>query len=206
MAEPGPFSPSAKAGGRRALRNAAVAYLSLVDDGRAATRLFEAADNMTDEIEGMAALLDIGRGHEAVARFSARWADNANVMDKWFAMQVVFAPPAQMAAVASGLTQNPLFNWKNPNRFRAVIGAASGNHAGFHHAGGAGYGFVADWLMRLDPVNPQTAARMSTAFETWPRYDAGRQALIRGQLDSMAALPGISRDLGEMVGRMLAAS
>jgi aminopeptidase N len=60
--------------------------------------------------------------------------------------------------------------------------------------------------MRLDPVNPQTAARMSTAFETWPRYDAGRRALIRDQLDKMAALPGISRDLGEMVGRMLSAS
>ena len=41
----------------------------------------------------------------------------------------------------------------------------------------AGYGLLADWLIRLDPLNPQTAARMSTAFETWPRYDADRQAL-----------------------------
>jgi aminopeptidase N len=206
MAEPGPFSPSAKAGGRRALRNAAVGYLSLVDDGAAAARLFDAANNMTDETEGMGCLLDIGRGQEALARFAARWSDNANVMDKWFAMQVAFAAPGQMAEVAQGLTAHPLFNWKNPNRFRAVIGAASGNHAGFHHDSGAGYRFVADWLMRLDPVNPQTTARMSTAFETWPRYGAGRQALIRAELTRMAAMPGISRDLGEMVGRMLAAS
>ncbi len=206
MAEPGPFSPSAKAGGRRALRNAAVGYLSLVDDGAAATRLFAAANNMTDEIEGMGCLLDIGQGQEALARFSARWGDNANVMDKWFAMQVMFATPERMAEVAQGLTAHPLFNWKNPNRFRAVIGAASGNHAGFHHDSGAGYRFAADWLMRLDPVNPQTAARMSTAFETWPRYDAGRQGMIRAELARMAALPGISRDLGEMVGRMLAAT
>jgi aminopeptidase N len=206
MAEPGPFSPSAKAGGRRALRNVAVAYLSLIDDGAAATRLFDAANNMTDEIEGMAALLDIGRGQAAVARFGTRWAANANVMDKWFAMQIAFAPPDQMVAVAEGLTQHPKFTWKNPNRFRAVIGAVSGHHAGFHQAGGAGYRFMADWLMRLDPVNPQTAARMSTAFETWPRYDAGRQGLIRAALGRMAALPGISRDLGEMVGRMRGAS
>jgi aminopeptidase N len=205
MAEPGPFSPSAKAGGRRALRNAAVGYLSLLDEGRAATRLFEAANNMTDEIEGLGCLLDIGRGQEALVRFADRWADNSNVMDKWFAMQVMFAAPERMAEVATGLTQHALFNWKNPNRFRAVIGAASGNHAGFHHAGGAGYRFVADWLMRLDPVNPQTAARMSTAFETWPRYDAGRRSLVQGVLARMAAMPGISRDLGEMVGRMRAA-
>ncbi len=205
MSEPGPFSPSARAGGRRALRNAAVGYLSLVDDGAAATRLFDAANNMTDEIEGMGSLLDIGRGQDAVARFAARWADNANVMDKWFAMQVMFAAPDRMAAVATDLTQHPLFNWKNPNRFRAVIGAASANHAGFHHVTGDGYRFVADWLMRLDPVNPQTTARMSTAFETWPRYDAGRRRLVRAALERMAQMPGISRDLGEMVGRMLAA-
>ena len=205
MAEPGPFTPSARAGGRRALRNMAVSYLSLVDDGRAAMRLFEGADNMTDEVEGLGSLLYIGRGQDALARFAARWQGNANVMDKWFAIQVALAAPAQMADRAKALTEHPLFNWKNPNRFRAVIGAAAANHAGFHHDSGAGYRFVAEWLMRLDPVNPQTAARMSTAFETWPRYDAGRRAQVRAVLDDLLAMPGISRDLGEMVGRMRAA-
>ncbi len=205
MAEPGPFSPSAKAGGRRALRNMAVSYLSMVDGGRAATRLFEAANNMTDEVEGLGSLLDIGQGQAALAAFAARWSGNANVMDKWFALQVAFAAPSQMADTAKALTDHALFNMKNPNRFRAVIGAASANHAGFHHESGAGYRFVADWLMRLDPVNPQTAARMSTAFETWPRYDAGRRAQARAVLDRILAMPSISRDLGEMVGRMRAA-
>jgi aminopeptidase N len=83
-----------------------------------------------------------------------------------------------------------------------VIGALSANHAGFHQASGAGYGLIGDWLLRLDPVNPQTAARMSTAFETWPRYDADRRAQAQAVLARMAATPGLSRDLGEMVGRM----
>jgi aminopeptidase N len=43
---------------------------------------------------------------------------------------------------------------------------------------------------------------MSTAFETWARYDEGRRALIRGELDRIAAVPGLSRDMAEMVGRM----
>ena len=63
---------------------------------------------------------------------------------------------------------------------------------------------LADWLLRLDPKNPQTAARMSTAFETWTRYDAGRQAQARAALERIAGAPGLSRDLGEMAGRMLA--
>jgi aminopeptidase N len=111
-----------------------------------------------------------------------------------------------MGAVADALTKHPDFNWKNPNRFRSVIGAASTNHAGFHHASGDGYRFVADWLIKLDPLNPQTAARMSTAFETWPRYDADRQDMIRAELRRMLAAPGLSRDLAEMAARMLAAS
>ena len=43
---------------------------------------------------------------------------------------------------------------------------------------------------------------MSTAFETWPRYDADRKAMIRAALDRILATPGLSRDLSEMAGRM----
>ena len=56
-----------------------------------------------------------------------------------------------------------------------------------------------------DPLNPQTAARMSTAFETWPRYDTERQSLMRAELSRIQSKSGLSRDLGEMVTRMLGA-
>ncbi len=112
------------------------------------------------------------------------------------------AAPDQAAATVARLTEHPAFDMKNPNRFRAVLGALTANHAGFHHDSGAGYATLADWLIRLDPLNPQTAARMSTAFETWPRYDADRQAMIRAALDRILATPGLSRDLSEMAGRM----
>ena len=118
-------------------------------------------------------------------------------------VQVATARPEQTAAVTRALTERADFDWKNPNRFRSVIGALAGNHAGFHHGDGAGYRLLADWLIRLDPINPQTTARMSTAFETWPRYDADRQAMMRGELQRLLATPGLSRDLSEMAGRML---
>ena len=88
-------------------------------------------------------------------------------------------------------------------RVLAVLGALTANHAGFHAKDGSGYRLLADWLIRLDPLNPQTTARMCTAFQTWRRYDDARQALIRAELDRIAATPGLSRDTTEMVTRIL---
>jgi aminopeptidase N len=47
------------------------------------------------------------------------------------------------------------------------------------------------------------AARLSGAFETWARWDGGRQAMMRAELARIAATPGLSRDTGEMVARLL---
>ena len=97
------------------------------------------------------------------------------MIDKWFAVQASLAPPeARGRDRGRRCRGHPDFDWRNPNRFRALIGAfASGNPAGFHRADGAGYDFVADWLIRLDPVNPQTAARLAGGFGTWRMFDAG---------------------------------
>ncbi|VDC30798.1 aminopeptidase N [Pseudogemmobacter humi] len=202
----GRFAPDAAGAGRRALRNAALALLARVDGGAAAQSAFAAADNMTDQTGALAALLDIGQGAAELARFRDEWGHDANVMDKWLSLQVALAAPDRAAAQAETLAADPGFDWRNPNRFRAVFGALSGHHAGFHQAGGAGYRLLADWLLRLDPLNPQTAARLSTAFETWPRYDAARRDLIRAELERILGQPGLSRDLAEMAGRMIAAA
>jgi aminopeptidase N len=125
------------------------------------------------------------------------------VLDKSLGLQIGLAAPDKAAGLAEALSQRPGFAFGNPNRFRAVFGALAGNHAGFHHGSGQGYRVLADALLRMDALNPQTAARVSTSFETWKRYDAGRQGLAKAALERMLAAPGISRDLSEMVGRML---
>jgi aminopeptidase N len=205
MAVPGPYSPDAEAAGRRELRLSALALLSRLDGGDQAAALFAGADNMTDQTGALACLLDAGRGQPELAAFEAQWRGDRLVMDKWFAMQAGHAAPEATAEVTDRLTRHPAFDWKNPNRFRSLIGAFSANHAGFHDASGASYRLLADWLIRLDAVNPQTTARMSTAFETWTRYDPARQALIRGELARILATPGLSGDVTEMVTRLLAA-
>ena len=205
MRVPGPYTPDARAAGARSLRLTALGYLSRLDGGRRAQRQFREADNMTEELGALACLLEIGAGQEELAGFYRRWRHDRLVLDKWFALQIAAAAPEAAAETARRLTEHPDFDFRNPNRFRAVIGALSANAAGFHDPSGAGYRLTADWLIRLDPANPQTAARMSTAFETWPRYDADRRGLIRAELTRIAAAPGLSRDTGEMVARLLAA-
>ena len=78
----------------------------------------------------------------------------------------------------------------------------AGHHAGFHHDSGAAYRLLADWLITLDPLNPQTTARMCSAYQTVMRYDAGRQAKIRDELARILATPNLSRDTTEMLSRI----
>ncbi|MGB3146344.1 MAG: aminopeptidase N, partial [Paracoccaceae bacterium] len=197
------FSPDAASAGKRALRKACLSYLNRLDGGQRAGALYAAAGNMTERLAALANLVEAGRGQDELADFYDRFRSNRLVIDKWFAVQLSNAAPDRAVAVARSLADHADFEWKNPNRFRALLGALAANHAGFHRADGSGYRFYADWLIRLDPLNPQTAARMSTAFEAWARYDENRQTHARREMQRILQTKGLSRDSSEMIGRLL---
>ncbi len=201
----GPFSPEAEPAGKRALANAALSLLSRSDGGKLAAQQYDNADNMTQQLAALSCLLDAGAGDTQLAAFEAQWSHDRLVMDKWFGLQIACANPEDTATTTKRLTQHSDFDMKNPNRFRAVMGMLAAHHAGFHHKDGAGYKLLTDWLIRLDPLNPQTTARLCAAFQTWKRYDADRQTLIKAQLQRIAALPNLSRDTTEMITRILGA-
>ena len=200
----GPYRPDAEQSGKRALGGAVLGLLTRLDGGAAAAAQYAAADNMTLKLNALACLILAGKGEAQLAEFYDNWQHDRLVIDKWFGLQIMQAAPEKVVDVARALTEHPDFNMKNPNRFRATLGALAGHHAGFHRKDGAGYDLLADWLIRLDPVNPQTTARMCTAFQTWKRYDATRQGHARAALDRIAATEGLSRDVSEMVQRILA--
>ncbi|MCE8537512.1 aminopeptidase N [Ruegeria pomeroyi] len=197
-----PFRPDADQAGKRALGSAALALLSRLDSGTQAAADYACADNMTLQLSALSCLLKAGKGEVELAAFYDQWRGDRLVIDKWFGLQVALAAPEQAAETARRLSAHAEFNWRNPNRFRAVFGALAMHHAGFHHASGAAYQLLADWLIRLDPVNPQTTARMCSAYQTWRRYDDDRQLLIGAQLDRILAQPNLSRDTTEMLTRI----
>ncbi|EBA15179.1 aminopeptidase N [Roseobacter sp. SK209-2-6] len=199
------YRPDADSCGKRALNFRILSLLSRLDGGEQASRQYYAADNMTQQSAALTCLLSIDKGEKQSKAFFTQWKEDRLVMDKWFALQVACAAPDKAAGVAKDLTRHELFTLKNPNRFRAVMGALSGNHAGFHHESGAGYRLLADNLIALDRLNPQTTARMCTAFQSLKRYDAARQNQIRQELQRIAAQEGLSRDTNEMISRILEA-
>jgi aminopeptidase N len=204
----GAFSPDADSAGRRSLRNAALRFLTVADDDYAAELAethYRSATNMTDMTAGLAALARTAnpRREKAFAHFHDRFRDDPLVLDKWMGLQAMSPQPDTVDRVRS-LMGHPVFSLKNPNRVRALIGAfAIGNPLRFHDRSGAGYRLVREVVQTLDSINPQTAARMAAAFETWRRYDQGRQQLMRAELEAIAARPGLSANLYEVATKML---
>jgi aminopeptidase N len=197
-----PYRPDPDQAGARALANAALGLITRRDGGARALAQYDAADNMTQQLAALACLLRAGKGAEVSDAFYRQWRHDRLVLDKWFGLQILNAGPDTAAETAARLTEHPDFTLRNPNRFRAVLGALAGFPAGFHHVSGRGYRLMADMLIALDPLNPQTTARICTAFETWRRLDRDRQAMILAQIDRILAAPGLSRDTTEMLSRI----
>ncbi len=208
MVSRGPYAPDAEDAGKRALKNRALGYLARLDRPEARELVdaqFRDADNMSDSLPALAALVHTGAptANASLSAFYDRWSEDSLVIDKWLAVQAT-APRLDTLDRIKTLTGHAAFDWRNPNKFRSLIGAfAMGNPSRFHAADGSGYRFFTDWLLKLDPVNPQTAARMTGAFETWRRYDSARRNLLRGELERIVATPELSKDTLEIVGRVL---
>jgi len=139
----------------------------------------------------------------ALAAFYARFEGDPLVVDKWFSVQAQSGAPDTVERVRS-LCRHPAFALRNPNRVRSLVGAfATANAFHFHAADGAGYVLVADKVLELDPLNPQVAARLAASLSSWRRYDPGRQALMKQQLERLAGAERLSKDVYEIVERSL---
>ncbi|HYD89206.1 MAG TPA: aminopeptidase N [Vitreimonas sp.] len=203
-----PFSPGAEAAGRRALKAAALDLLASLGPQQTETftAAFDQAHSMTETIAALEALGASGSQSfdDALSRFYDRWKENPLVIDKWFAVQAS-SPRGDALARAERLRQHPDFNLKNPNRVRSLAAAfAMRNPRAFHAADGGGYRFLAALAEQIDPLNPALAARLLTPFESWKRFDAGRQAHAKAALEQLARLPNLSKNTREMVERTLA--
>ncbi|MGA1859063.1 aminopeptidase N [Azospirillum sp. 11R-A] len=206
-----PFSVDADAIGKRALKNLCLAYLMALEDDEAldlCLTQYRTAQGMTDEIAALQFLSNAAspEGEKALADFYARWKGEALVVDKWFGVQAM-SNRADTLARVTALLGHPAFEIRNPNKVYALIGGfANGNPVRFHDASGAGYRFLADQVLRLDPMNPQVAARLMGPFSRLRRYDAARQGLMKAELQRIVATSGLSPDVYEVASKSLAAA
>ena len=205
----GTYEPTGAQAGQRALRNAALTLLSDRSQPSDLARLqkhFLRARNATDEIAALAALAHHREAVRAPAfeQFHKRWKDDHIMIDHWFAFQATSAVASSLQTVKR-LTRDPAFSMRNPNKVRALIFSfAAANPLNFNRVDGKGYAFIADKILELDLINPQVAARLTGSFRNWAALEPERQKLARRALQTVAAAKSLSKDVREVVGKVLA--
>jgi aminopeptidase N len=203
----GDFDASAASAGRRSLRSAAFSLLSTLDTRheQKIVTAFKSASTMTESLAALGALSSIeGEAFDlALADFETRWASAPLVMDKWFGVQAM-AIRGDIRDRLVRLMERPDYDLRNPNRVRALVGAfAANNPVVFHAEDGWGYRFVADLILKVDPLNPALSARLATSFESWRIFNASRRAHAQAELDRLAAA-SLSKNAQDIIGRALA--
>lgn len=203
----GPYQTDAYAVGRRSLKNTVLYYLSYTQSPESIALMreqFMRAENMTDEIAALNCLvhLDIPEAKDALACFYDKWKKEPLVMNKWFAVQAMSKLPGTLARVRE-LEKDPVFDLRNPNKVRSLIGAFGQNLIRFHAASGEGYAFMAEKIIEIDGFNPSIAARLSAAFKFYARLDHNRKLLMKAELEKILAQTGLSKDVYEIISNTL---
>lgn len=203
------YSADPKEMARRSLRNLCLGYLMAVDNPAhlaLAEQQFETADNMTDQF---AALVNLAHSefndsaHTALDSFLTQWQHESLVMNQWLMVQATDPKPGALMRVMQ-LLDHPVYDPRNPNKIRSVIGAfCNQNAVNFHAEDGSGYRFLADHILKLDAQNPQIAARLLTPLTRWKRYTLNRQAMMQAQLQRIMDSGKLSGDVYEVVSKSL---
>ena len=208
LADSRPFSPEAEPAGRRALRNVALALFAdgdIIEGLERAHRQLAEADNMTERFGALTQIVlkpNAGRERASDA-FSRRYAMEPLILDKWFALNAQI-PERETLERVRALMNHRGFSMSNPNRVRALIGGFTANHTQFNRVDGAGFAFLEEIVVALDPTNPQIAARLLTAMRSWRSLEETRRGMAEAMLKRVAALPTLSPDVRDIVTRSLA--
>ena len=201
------YEYSPEAAGWRTLRNVCRAFVLRADPAHieaVAEKYGEMAQNMTHEW----GILSAVNGNESdtrnrlLAQFADKFSDDALVMDKYFALVGLSHRSDTLQQVQTAL-QHPKFSLENPNKARSLIGSFSRNVPHFHAQDGSGYRFIADKVIEIDRFNPQVAARLVQAFNLCNKLEPHRKSLVKQELQRIRAQGGLSKDVGEIVGKIL---
>ncbi|CWQ03569.1 aminopeptidase N [Neisseria meningitidis] len=201
------YEYSPEAAGWRTLRNVCRAFVLRADPAHIETvaeKYAEMAQNMTHEW----GILSAVNGNESdtrnrlLAQFADKFSDDALVMDKYFALIGSSRRSDTLQQVQTSL-QHPKFSLENPNKARSLIGSFSRNVPHFHAEDGSGYRFIADKVIEIDRFNPQVAARLVQAFNLCNKLEPHRKNLVKQALQRIRAQEGLSKDVGEIVGKIL---
>lgn len=223
----GAYSPDSVSCGKRALSGLALSQLCLAESLRAsaakadtdatvdkevwahiAKRDFDHADNMTERMNALNALMSCGhpQAKNALDEFYKLFKNEPLVMDKWFAVQAsANSRGGDLLAKVRTLMMHPDFEIKNPNRARSLIFSyCVANPAAFHRSDASGYVFWSERVLEIDGFNSQVAARLARALDRWKKLVEPYRTAAYEALKRVASKPDLSNDVREVLTRALA--
>lgn len=201
------YAPSGEQIASRSLRNSCLDYLACANPAHLAlaSAQLASASNMTDRLAALKVLAFHGEQDDwsqPLADFYQAWRHETLVVNQWLQLQAAMPDAGALQRVRE-LMEHPDFDLRNPNKVRSLLGGFAGqNPVNFHRADGEGYRLLADVIAQLNGINPQIASRLLAPLTKW-RYYAGRQELMRGELQRLADLPDLSPDVYEVVTKSL---
>lgn len=167
--------------------------------------LYLEASNMTDEIGDLRDLVHSKSSHkeEAIALFFKKWKHETLVMQKWLTVQASAPYDATYERVLE-LEKNEVYDKTVPNLVRSLILQFAVNRLQFNHESGRGYKLVADKIIELDKLNPHVASRLASQFKDFQRVTTHLQELMKVELERVIKTDGLSKNVFEIVSKILA--
>ena len=198
----GAYAPNAADSGKRALKNTALAYLSLLDD-TLARKQYYSATQMTDKDAAVRVFAgkDTPEAKAIMEDFYQTYKSDSLVVDKWLSMQATAGENA--LKTVKKLLKHESFSPTNPNKVRALIGAFAANPTALHKRDGSGYDFIVEQTLAIDKINPQIAAAIPAPLGKWKKFDAERQTLIKAALTRILNTLDLSPNTYEIASKSL---
>ncbi len=171
--------------------------------------IFKNAKNMSQQWGAFEALNSNESKERTLAGqlFKEKWKNDALVLNKYYIWESSFSEFTNFINYIESLDflmKEEYFNLTNPNNVRSIIGGfASYNYRAFHYVDekgeAVGYKWFSNQLIEVDKLNPQTAARLSSYFDIYPRLEPKRKILMKTELDRILNLPGLSKNTYEII-------
>ena len=208
-------SIESEAMGKRALKNRVLKLLSALDTPQItqlAHKQYLESLSMSDRIAALDVLENAQElqnaplmREEALADFYTRYKDNTLVMNKYFAILASSGREGTLDRVMA-LQNDPAYDKKVPNLVRSLIGVFARNYKHFHAKDGLGYRFVAEKILEIDAINAQMASALCGAFKIYAKMNSENKVLMHQELQRIASKEDISKNLYEIVSKVLKTS
>lgn len=198
----GEYVPNAEDSGKRAVKNMALGYLSILDDSLA-LKQYREAEQMTDKDAAVRVFAgkDTPEAKAVMEDFYQSYKKDSLVVDKWLSMQAMAS--SDSLKTVKELMNHEAFSITNPNKVRALINAFAANPTALHKKDGSGYDFIAEQTIAVDKINPQVAAQIPVALGSWKKFDPERQIMMKQALTRIIETPNLSPNTYEIVSKSL---